>query len=171
MTIIYIRHGKDRKGSHKHDEKLTKEGKKEVEIFTEKLVREYGIPDIIYYSPFHRTRHTAKYMLRKIIDIREDDTKTVKLKLDVNLGRFFTKRQKKNPDVRDSTYKKGIIVEERWEDFKERVESQLDANLKNNKDKLVWNITHSLVILQVAKLKNIQRDSHVEYLDTVVIYE
>ena len=168
MTLIYIRHGKDRKGSHKHDEKLTKEGKKEVEKFTEKLVEEYGIPDIIYYSPFHRTRHTAKYMLKKIIEIREDD-KTVELKLDVNLGRFFTRKQKKSPDVRESTYKKGIIIEERWEEFKDRVELQLNANLKNNGDKIVWNITHSLVILQIAKLKNIERDNYVNYLDTVVI--
>ena len=110
MTIIYIRHGKDRKGNHKHDEKLTKEGKREVEKFTEKLVEEYGIPDIIYYSPFHRTRHTAKYMLKKIIEIREDKNKKVKMKMDVNLGRFFTKTQKRNPDVRESTYNKGIIV-------------------------------------------------------------
>jgi len=169
MTIIYIRHGKDRKGNHKHDEKLTKEGKREVEAFTEKLVEEYGIPDIIYYSPFHRTRHTAKYMLKKIINIREDDTKTVKLKMDVKLGRFFTKSQKKRPDVRDSTYRKGIIIEERWEEFKDRVESQLDTILKENKDKNVWNVTHSLVLLQVARLKNIERDHYVEYLDTVVI--
>jgi len=85
MTIIYIRHGKDRKGSHKHDEKLTKEGKKEVEIFTEKLVREYGIPDIIYYSPFHRTRHTAKYMLRKIIEMRK---KLYEIKVRKGGGRY-----------------------------------------------------------------------------------
>jgi len=167
MTIIYIRHGKDKRGSHKHDEKLTKEGKKEVEAFTEKLVEEYGIPDIIYYSPFHRTRHTAKYMLRKIIELREDETKTVKLKLDMNLGRFFTRKQKKRPDVRESTYRKGIIIEERWEEFKDRVEKQMSSIIKE--DKIIWNITHSLVLLQVAKLNNIERSHHVDYLDTVVI--
>ena len=166
MTIIYIRHGKDRRGSHKHDEKLTKEGKEEVERFTEKLVKEYGIPDIIYYSPFHRTRHTAKYMLRKIIEIRTDNKK-VKMKMDINLGRFFTKSQKDNPDVRDSTHRKGIIVNEKWEEFKDRVEFQMNNIVNENKN--IWNITHSLVILQVAKLNNIERDKHVNYLDIVVI--
>jgi len=166
MTIIYIRHGKDRRGSHKHDEKLTKEGKEEVERFTEKLVKEYGIPDIIYYSPFHRTRHTAKYMLRKIIEIRTDNKK-IKMKMDINLGRFFTKSQKDNPDVRDSTHRKGIIVNEKWEDFKDRVEFQMNNIVNENKN--IWNITHSLVILQVAKLNNIERDKHVNYLDIVVI--
>ena len=65
MTIIYIRHGKDKKSNHIHDERLTKESKKEIEEFTEILIEEYGEPDIIYYSPFYRTYKTAKYMLKK----------------------------------------------------------------------------------------------------------
>ena len=166
MTIIYIRHGKDKRGSHAHDEKLTSEGKREIEEFTENLVKEYGIPDIIYYSPFHRTRHTAKYMLRKIVEMRTDD-KRIKLKLEPKIGRFFTKEQKYNPDVRKSTYKKGVIVEERWDEFKDRIELQMNTILEE--DKVIWNITHSLVILQVAKLNGIERDHRVKYLDTVVI--
>ena len=44
----------------------------------------------------------------------------------------------------------------------------MNAILKR-KDKVIWNVTHSLVILHVAKLNNIKRSDHVNYLDTVVI--
>ena len=162
MTIIYIRHGKDKKSSHAHDEKLTKSSKVEIEEFTEKLVEQYGKPDIIYYSPFYRTYKTAKYMKQKLNELE------IEMKVEPYLGRYFTKKQRKNPEVRKSTYKHGAIIKEKWEQFHDRIELQMNTVLESNY-KVVWNITHSLVLLHIAKLNNIERDHHVEYLDVVII--
>lgn len=170
MPIIYIRHGKDQKGRHEHDEKLTKEGKKEILKFTEEMIEKYGIPDIIYYSPFHRTSHTAKYMLKKIKKIKDKQgiNKKVSLKVEPRLGRFFTGKERKNPDIRESTQYKGAIINEEWEEFQERVNKHFKS-FEKSKYNNIWNITHSLVILQVARLKNIERNPRVEYLDTLVL--
>jgi len=165
MSIIYIRHGKDKESKYKHDEKLSQEGKQEILEFTEKLVQENGFPDIIYYSPFRRTQQTAKYMIKKLNEMTD---KKILYKSDVNLGRFFTRNQRYNPSVRKSTFRKGVIVEERYEEFKDRVEEQIE-DMENKEHEIIWNITHSLVLLHVAKVKRIERDKRVEYLDTLVI--
>ena len=73
------------------------------------------------------------------------------------------------PDVRSSTLHKGCIIEERNVEFKERVKEQFYEI--RNEDKVIWNITHSLVLLHVARLSNIERDPHVDYLDMCVIHE
>ena len=165
MSVIYIRHGKDKESHYKHDEKLSEEGKKEILKFTEKLVKEYGIPDIIYYSPFRRTQQTTKYMIKKLKEITD---KKVIYKTDTSLGRFFTRTQRRNPSVRKSTFSKGVIIDERYEEFKERVEEQMENVLSKNY-KIIWNITHSLILLHVAKLQKIEIDKRVNYLDKIVI--
>jgi len=169
MVIIYIRHGKDKKDGYEHDESLTKQGKYETIDFTEKLVEEHGLPDIIYYSPFYRARQTRKAMMKSIRKYKKENNinKEVELILEPRIGRFFTRRQSKYPDIRNSTLKKGAIIEERSEEFKKRVEEQLNEIRKSKK--VIWNITHSLVILHVARLSKIERNSHVEYLDVCVI--
>jgi len=165
MSILYIRHGKDKESKYKHDEKLSMQGKEEILEFTQELVTKYGIPDVIYYSPFRRTQQTAKYMLKKLNEITD---KKILYKSDVNLGRFFTRNQRHKPSVRKSTFKKGVLISERYEEFKERVVEHVE-NMKISEHQNIWNITHSLVILQVAKLENIQRNKRVEYLDVTEI--
>ena len=169
MVILYIRHAKDREGNYLHDEKLTKEGKYEAFDLTKNLIEEYGLPDIIYYSPFYRVRQTRKVMMKVISKYKKENNikKEVVLILEPRLGRFFTRNQSKYPDVRESTFRKGAIIEERSREFKERVEEQL--NQIQNIDKNIWNITHSLVILHVARLSDINRSSHVNYLDVCVV--
>jgi len=165
MTIIYIRHGKDRKSSYVCDEKLSKESRSEIEDLAEKLVEEYGVPNIIYYSPFHRTYKTAKYMKKKI---QEKTNQKIHFKVEPRLGRFFNKHERTDPKIRKSTYQKGAITDEIYEEFKNRIELQMNTILKKE-NKIIWNITHSLVILHIAKLNNIKRNKHVEFLDTVIL--
>ena len=165
MSVIYIRHGKDQKSHYKQDEKLSEEGKREILDFTEKLVQEHGIPDVIYFSPFRRTQQTTKYMIKKIKSLTN---KKVEIRVDVKLGRFFTRNQRYNPSVRDSTYRKGVIIEERYNEFQDRVKEQM-KDVLNSQYENIWNITHSLVILHVAKLQNIDRNKNIQYLDTLII--
>lgn len=143
MTIIYIRHGEDKMGHYEHDEKLTSKGKKQTRKVARRLIEDYGLPDIIYYSPFYRVRQTRKHMMKIIRRYMKDNNidEDVELILEPRLGRFFTRRQKKYPDVRDSTLYKGAIIHEQWEDFHERIEEHFDE-IKNT-DKVIWNITHT----------------------------
>jgi len=166
--IIYIRHGKDENSGYKHDERLTREGKEEVKDFVEKMVKKYGFPHIIYYSPFYRTRQTTKYMLKKINEMNRDIK--IKIQLEPKLGRFFTSKERSNPDVHPSTLEKEAIIDKSSKYFKKRVKKQLySCKKKSEEGKIIWNITHSLVILRVAKYENIERNPHVEYLDYTII--
>ena len=104
-------------------------------------------------------------MLKKLNEITD---KKILYKSDVNLGRFFTRNQRDKPSVRKSTFKKGVLISERYEEFKERVSEHVET-MKTSEYQNIWNITHSLVILQVAKLENIQRNKRVEYLDVTQV--
>ena len=63
---IYIRHGNDIRTSRKHDERLSDQGKRSVKYKVNQLVEEYGLPDLILYSPFYRCRQTAKIMKKTL---------------------------------------------------------------------------------------------------------
>ena len=158
---------------------------------TRELIEKFGIPDIIYYSPFYRIRETRKAMVKEISKYKKErrygseeneENKTnyrkrIKLKLEPRLGRFFSGRERKYPDISSKTKHKGAIIKESWSDFQERVKEHMieicEMNEEANRmrsdemreEKVIWNITHSLVILHVAKLQKIRRNSHVEYLD------
>lgn len=171
MSInLFIRHGKDKKGKYDHDERLTEGAKEDIAIFTEKMVLEFGFPDIIYYSPYWRTRQTTKYILRKLNELKEND-KYVKIKCEPRLGRFFTGRERENPDVHRSTLKRNPILNETKREFHKRIEKHLKkVQYKSKNHNLnIWNITHTLVLLHAAELLSDERNPHVEYLDFVKV--
>jgi len=164
--VIYIRHSNDTRDKHKYDEKLTEEGKENCKIFVEKLIKEHGLPDIIYYSPFHRTRQTKNIMFNYIKKNHNINLKNV---CDYRLSRFFTEKQKKNPDIRSDTLYKGAPIDESWEEFKHRVRKQLKDMEKKRTEKIIWCITHTLVLSYVIKKKKIDHEYFIPYLDTIVI--
>ena len=57
---------------YKYDEKLTSEGKRMSIQTAQTLIEEYGLPDIIYYSPFYRTRQTRKKMVKAINEYKDN---------------------------------------------------------------------------------------------------
>lgn len=166
MTVIFIRHAKDKKGSCEHDEKLTEEAKEDIKEFTKKLIDENGFPDIIYYSPFMRTRQTCKYMLRQIKEM--DAERKVKIGIEPKLGRFFTSKERRSPDIYESTERRNPIIHEDKKRFHRRVKKHLKYVCKKGEDKIIWNVTHTLVLLRVAEERGIDRNPHVSYLDTVI---
>lgn len=133
--IIYFRHGRDQYAGYKHDERITKEGKVEIENFVVKMLEKYGIPDIICYSPMFRTRQTTKYIIKKIKEIREiKETEHIKLLMEPKLGRFFTRKERDEPDIHQSTLERNPIIYESKKDFKKRVKKQL-LFVKRRKEK------------------------------------
>ena len=97
----------------------------------------------------------------------------IQIKIDARLGRYFSKKQRKNEhksDTRDDTIKNGAIVTDDWKQFKERINEQLEDVKKNKEDyKVVWNVTHAIVVKQIAELQGSKKDKHVDYLETLLI--
>ncbi len=170
-VIIYLRHGKDMKSGYKYDQKLTPEGKDKSRSMAKTLIEKYGVPDAIYCSPFYRTRQTRRQMLKVISKFNSNNNTDKKIKniTDPRLSRFFTKRQTKNPDIRRDTRRKKAPIYERWNQFKRRVKSQVEDMEKKDKYDVIWCIGHTLIIKEVAKIKNIDRPRHIDYLDTIIL--
>ena len=156
MTVIVIRHANDEgyDQKYKHDQKITKEGKKASSKLSKKLIRKYGEPDEIIYGPMIRTRQTALYMLK---EIQSDVT----VKRDNRISRYFTQEEQKKPGVSTYTLSNKIPIQETHSDFKKRCRSFTEEKIKPNmkSKKIVWVITHTLVIKQV--MKNLDRPSDV----------
>lgn len=165
-TIIYMRHGEDQRDHHKYDEVLTERGKKSARKLAKRLINEYGIPDVIYCSPFYRTRQTCKQFLKVL---RSHTDERIKVKIDPRLSRFFTDNQARNPDIRRDTMKKGPPIDETWEEFKERVEEQVEEMERKDRYQVIWCIGHTLIIKRVAKIKNIEKDKYIQFCDTVIL--
>lgn len=166
MTVIVIRHanddGYDQK--YKHDQKITKEGKKSASKLSKKLIRKYGNPDEIVYGPMIRTRQTTLYMLKEI------DSNVI-VKRDNRLSRYFTREEQKKPSVSPHTLKNDTPIHETHTDFKKRCKTFTDEKVKPNMktSKIVWVITHTLVIKQVMRNLNREPDLYLPFLANYVL--
>ena len=166
--ILYIRHGEDKRNNYRDDAELTDFGRQESRELAKKLLDEFGIPDVIYYSPFQRTRATKKEMVKVIKKYKEQHNihKKIRMVSDPRLGRFFSNSERDNPEVHHKTMKKGAFIWENKKQFDKRVFDQLNDC---KKEKIVWNITHTLVLLKIVKIEGVKRSRYVDYLDYVLI--
>lgn len=164
--ILYIRHGEDKRKGYKYDESLTRRGKRDVKEWTEELLDTYGTPDAIYFSPFYRTRQTKKIMLSVIKNLTNEWVKEVEC--DLRLSRYFTKSQKRNPDIKRSTEKYSPPIDETWKEFHQRIRDQL-KDMESSPYRLIWCVTHTLVLDHIIERKGIPHEYHIPYLDTLVI--
>lgn len=155
MVLIYIRHSddsrRDQEGKilHRDDLPLTRKGKLLARETCKKMIKEYGEPDIIYLSPFTRSKETLKEMLKHI-------KKKPTIYYDNRLSRYFSSREKLNPSCYTETFKHNIPIYENWSQFTRRVDKNLysmyNKNFILNKNKVVWCITHALPFIQIAKV-------------------
>lgn len=175
-ALVYVRHGHDEKSKYPFDARLTSEGAKMSKQLAKRLLRKYGLPSVIFCSPFERARKTAIVMKKAVV--REwskhhpgEVVPDIAVFTDVRLGRHFTKRQRESKvALSKTTAKNGAIVQETNAEFHERVIDQLFERLVNDDEyKVVWNVSHSLVLLKVAQEMRIRRSKHVNFLDTVVV--
>ena len=168
IVIFYIRHGEDKITKHKLDHHLTSQGKKNAKTLAKKLTKKHGVPNIIYCSPFYRTIKTANEMKRALKSI---GVKDVEIKIDIRIGRYFSKKERKHgreSDISSATVDNGAITSDDWNQFKSRVSAQLTAVKENKKGyKVVWNITHAIVLNQIAKFEHIKKGHNVNYLETL----
>lgn len=189
--IIYIRHSHDEydDATHRHDHQITPLGKEKARRMGKKLIEKYGLPNLIYCSPFKRTRQTLKYMLKDNIPVVPatgsaplgsllrppgDRTETVqppktRVKYDANLSRYFNRQEQEDPSIFAETEKLDIPIKETKNEFKLRVDEHINeiTSLHNDKQ-IIWCITHTLVLKRVAKHYNIDIPKHLEFMEYFV---
>lgn len=162
--LIFVRHSKDTsRGAHRHDGRIVKEGKKLAERSGRRLVKKYGTPDIIYCSPFQRTRETMESMIKG----GKFETRP-SIILDTRLSRYFSGREKQDPSIFTSTEEYGIPINESWNEFKYRVRDFIkDLEKKDyfRKDIVVWVITHALVYKEIARKYRHKLPEKIPFMD------
>jgi len=164
--IIYLRHSHDEydDATHRHDHQITTMGKEKARQIGKKLIVKYGLPNIVYCSPFKRTRQTLKYMLK------DHEHNTIKVKYDPNLSRYFNKNEQEDPSVFNDTDKFDIPVQENKRQFKERVNNHIkEITEVAEKDIIIWCITHTLVLKKVAKHHGITIPKHLEFMQSFIL--
>lgn len=162
--LIYIRHSEenDSDPTHELDPKLTEKGKSLAQEKGKYLTKKYGCPDIIYCSPFRRTRQTLKYMLRHV---SSKEFKNIKIIYDTNSSRFFHRDERSSPDIARSTLKYKIPIYEDRQDFKQRVENlttKLNKLVKS--EQVVWCITHTTVYKKLATIYDVDIPQYVPFM-------
>jgi broad specificity phosphatase PhoE len=169
--FLYIRHAKDKEDKDGNDGSLRKSSKEEINKKTLIWIEKYGIPEIVYYSPFYRTFQTVKQIKRCIEDYMKKNNIQQKIKyiVEPKIGRYVTRKE---TNVRESSLKKGAIIGENSEEFKERVRQHFDflkTLRQENKNIKIWNVTHAYILTITSKYANVQLKDHLEYLDTLLI--
>ena len=158
MTIfLWIRHGekeykngKNPLGIYQHDPGIIET---EYDVVRKKglsYIKKYGIPDLIYVSPFKRTRITSNLLTQSLID--------PKIIIEPELGEFLGNQKKRIiddvesfiPDVETETLENlETFLEESYSDFKNRC-IVTASKIHSKKEKVIWIITHSLIIKTIS---------------------
>ncbi len=171
--IIYLRHADDYcpDPTFAHDQKVIKneENEKDIENVGTFLVEKYSAPEMVICSPFQRARDTHNILKKKKI-LSPD----CKFYADTRVGRYFSSREKEaGPEVRKETMKMKPSIYESWEKFKKRVRNHVDQltreGFTKSRHTVVWVITHTLVIKEVAKYLNFEMPEHYQFLQWVTL--
>lgn len=171
--LIYIRHSKDRQEHrHPYDGHITHEGRKLARRKSSRLISRYGLPDVIYCSPFRRTRETLDSMLKEIKRTYGDSLiRHIKIVYHSSLSRFFTSREKLNPLLAESTEVHGIPVEETKQQMYNRVNKithALDKRYSRSR-KVCWVITHTIPYKIINKYYDKELPRRIPFMHSTTI--
>ena len=177
--IIYLRHANDNqhRPKHKHDNNISKKGKKDAQEMAHKLIKKYGYPTRIYFSPFQRCKETVKKMMNELVSMQSPDNKhfcfgcyegSIKLINDSRLSRYFTTSDKKKPSVSSKTLKHKIPIYESKDDFDKRISNQVEEIKNIDENEIIWCITHAYTFKRIANKLNIDTTSHIKFLQYFV---
>lgn len=161
--VVYIRHANDdSKTKHKHDPHITQNGITLIKSKLKELIKKYGYPKKIYFSPFRRCIDTMRIIIHELK--KDIDTENIKLICDVNLSRYFNKKEKKKPKVSKKTLEYNIPINESKYSFYKRVSLNAKDMKNNNND--VWCITHAIVYKTVARHLNVLTNDHINFFES-----
>jgi phosphohistidine phosphatase SixA len=164
MVLFYIRHSKDfqnEEATHAHDARLTQDGKDLAEKTGRKLIKRYGYPQIVYCSPFRRTKETMKSMFKKV---NPQEVAKIEIIYDAELSRYFTKEEKQNASVDEKTEAANIPIYENVVEFGERTERLVKRMARYvDSSVIVWCITHTTVYKRLSKIYDVTLPSYIPY--------
>lgn len=165
---IYIRHGQKlyrngRAEKYKFDPGLTYKGQQQSIRTARHLVERFGPPDQIICSPYLRTRDTAKNMSKVLV-------KDCPISIDKNLSEYLGNHKQHDLDVTETTKSYNPPHPESFLELKDRVKHHnLEIMKQNIKHKIIWIVTHGLIIKELATLNNLKRPKHVRNLGYIYI--
>ena len=170
MIKIYVRHAEKRymngfSKKYKFDPPIMESSIDDILKLGERLIKEYGKPDVILCSPYKRTRETA-YFLKSCIEGPID------IYCDVTLSEYLGNHKECEMDVCPETLVHKPPHPEKFGEFCNRVRKHCNkiSQLKcKSKNPVVWIITHGIVIKQVYYLHGIKKKQQINNLDGVVI--
>lgn len=158
--IIYIRHGDD-SDSHLMDKPLTSKGKDQAAKVAAELLSRYGPPSIVYYCPLKRTKQSMKAMMAQVRDFGH--SQHIHAHKEPKLSRFFTPSELSDRRIREEFKLYDIPMYEDRDALKKRASRYADKVRSRNHGKVVWCITHALIMKKAAKHLEVGIPKHLEY--------
>jgi broad specificity phosphatase PhoE len=184
--FVWIRHAekqycnnKGPLGCHQHDSPIRPESIDKIYSKVDFLVKEFGYPTHIYFSPFLRTRETKDYMLSKLKEINEKEHANIDIDSEIKVCEYlgFQRPVGEIADIEYETqknFKQKVTLGESMKSLNQRVKEHMySLSLDKSKDKCVWIITHGIIVTNVlynllmrynVKKKNIGRPSSLSYV-------
>lgn len=166
MTIVFIRHSDD-EGHHcsrLHDCELNPNGENLAMRVGRQIIDEYGIPDIVYCSPFRRTIQTMENMLYGV------DMDDIDVRVDPMLMRYFARNEKRRPDIAPQTRGCEKYINESYNGFKRRVDRFIRKIERYERSKkLVFVVTHTLVYIRIGRLYHASLPRYIPFMSHIVV--
>jgi broad specificity phosphatase PhoE len=169
--IIYSRHSVDQDSAvstYRDDVQLLKRGRILACLRAKRLVRYFSVPNVIITSPFQRAQDTAKAMV-KWMTKHCPGHPVVPIEIDYTLSRLFSREEQEAPSLDpNTTLVSNIPVKESFLQFQQRVCAHTRGQVARGSyspDQVVWCISHSLVLLEVAELHHKRIRDPVQFLD------
>lgn len=169
---IILRHADDSvidltQQTYKHDTTITNNGKRRAYKLAKRLVRKYGVPDVIYCSPFQRGRDTVQEMLKVF---SSDQLKNIKILVDLNLTKYFTESQKVNPKIHSSTSQYNIPFNETKEQVMVRANNHLNRLARHHpKPEITWSVTHAIMVKYIGRIKGDYMSDSIDFLEYITV--
>lgn len=179
MVVIYIRHAEKEYSNnsakinshYRLDPAITEKGIKESRKLCQKLIDMYGLPEIIYYSPFLRCRQTLGSFLEQLKEMNYD-TSQIKLIPNSEITEYLGNQKILDWDFDVTEETKNLDRNshpETYKTFSLRVENHYQK-IKNNGNKQIWIITHGIILSKITQLiNNTKGNFSFDYLGTLVI--
>lgn len=159
-NFVWIRHaskqycnGKGPDGSHQHDSPIKEDTDDQIFDKTEMLVRQFGFPDQILFSPFLRTRQTKDKMLVKLQEIDPFKASDIQIIPDESICEYlgFQKPFGRLADLEEETHSyfvKPFLLGETFKSLNQRVKQHIQKlNYKSSDSpRNVWIITHGIIL-------------------------
>jgi broad specificity phosphatase PhoE len=166
LWYVLIRHACDEPDhtsiKYKHDPPLCKNIKHNKEDIID-LVHALcdqcgGEPEMIFTGPLLRCVDTAKRMMKVL-------TGKPELIIDPNVSRYFSHSEQEKPKISKKSIERETPITESKREFEKRIEKHLNR-VEKSKVRVIWCITHALVMKRVDKLNQEKNPfDHIEPLE------